>query len=145
MLENIQLIMFLMGILGCSVIANIIAGIQLNVNEIGMNFSWKKLKEGILRAIFITIIVLLLTIVVSYLPEILNKANVTIVSEEVIDLISILAIVLIIVSAIVKYFKDTLDKLRTILNLTKDDIIDLKYEKMSNDDKELNELQEKKN
>lgn len=144
MLENMQLIIFLMSILGCSVVANIIAGIQLNVNEIEMKFDKKILFKGILRAIFISIVVLLLTVVVSYLPEVLNNANITIVSEEATDLMSILAIVIIIVSAIIKYFKDALDKLKIILNLTEDKLIDLKYEKKATDHKDRSEIEEEK-
>jgi len=80
--------------------------------------------NSFIRAIATGVVLLLLTIIISFLPDVLEKANISIMNgmEEV---ISLLTIVTLLISAIIKYFTDTINKLRTIFNLSEEEEVEL--------------------
>ena len=130
--DNLELICNLLIILGASVLADILSGLQLHIKEAGIKFCWKKLGNDIFRALMIAITLVLLTIVVSFLPSILEKTNITMVGDDAINSVSIIIIAVILVSAIIKYFTDALSKVKTILNLKQDNLIQLRYNNNNN-------------
>jgi len=123
-LENIHLISILFLLYLGSYLAEVIAGIELNVSFLQQKFDLKKMLNSFIRAIATGVVLLLLTIIISFLPDVLEKANISIMNgmEEV---ISLLTIVTLLISAIIKYFTDTINKLRTIFNLSEEEEVEL--------------------
>ncbi len=140
MIENIKLVTTLLILFGCSWSANSIFGILLNVNIIGYDFDIKKILNSLVKAILLVFGLLLMTSVISYLPTLLKNQNVVMVDNAFVEWTSMLGILTIFISGIYKYLGQALSKIKLILGLTEDDIIELKYEHLSNDNKELEEL-----
>lgn len=140
MIENIKLVTTLLILFGCSWGANSIFGILLNVNIIGYDFDIKKILNSLAKAIMLCFGLLLMTSVISYLPTLLQNQNVVMVDNNFSQWASMIGILTIFISGIYKYLGQALGKIKLILGLTEDDIIELKYEHLSNDNKELEEL-----
>lgn len=142
MIENIKLVTTLLILFGCSWGANSIFGILLNVNIIGYDFDIKKILNSLAKAIMLCFGLLLMTSVISYLPTLLKNQNVVMVDNSFSQWASMIGILTIFASGIYKYLGQALSKIKLILGLTQDDIIELKYEHLSNDNKELEELRD---
>lgn len=140
MIENIKLVTTLLILFSCSWGANSIFGILLNVNIIGYDFDIKKILNSLIKAIMLCFGLLLMTSVISYLPTLLKNQNVVMVDNNFSQWASMIGILTIFASGIYKYLGQALGKIKLILGLTEDDIIELKYEHLSNDNKELEEL-----
>jgi hypothetical protein len=123
-LDNLILIGCLYLILGVSVLADVFAGIQLNVNTLGLRFSKKKLFGGLNKAIQVAIILFLLIIPITFIPFILDMAKVEL-PKSISDYVSIYLIFGLLLSASVKYFKEAFKKLTKILNITEEEKIAL--------------------
>jgi cytochrome bd-type quinol oxidase subunit 2 len=140
MIENIKLVTTLLILFGCSWGANSIFGILLNVNIIGYDFDIKKMLNSLAKAIMLCCGLLLMTSVISYLPTLLKNQNVVMVDNDFSKWASMIGILTIFINGIYKYLGQAVGKIKLILGLTEDDIIELKYEHLSNDNKELEEL-----
>ena len=137
MIENIKLIYILIGLYACGWLSNSIFGILLNVKEIGMKFDIKLLLNSLVKAILLLTGTTLTVVGISYLPEILANQDIVLVHNNLIENVSLLAIIGIFVSAIYKYLGQAIDKLKTILTLTEIDLIELKYEQLADDDDDV--------
>lgn len=103
-------------------LANILGGIYFNVKTLGFNFDWNKLGTGVLKAIIIAVMLFLMVIPVTFIPGILDWAKIEI-PEKVKETISIFILSGILLGASVKYWKDAVNKLLKILNITEEEKI----------------------
>lgn len=137
MKESIKLIYILMSLYACGWFSNVIFGILLNVKEIGIKFDIKLIINSLIKAFLLLIGTTLTVIGISYLPQILTNQNIILVKDNLIENVSLLTIIGVFTSAIYKYLGQAIDKLKTLLTLTEEELIDLKYEKLANDDDDV--------
>lgn len=57
-------------LLGLSVIGNILGGVYVNINLSKLNFDWKKLVTGIIKALCISFMFLILAFIVESIPNV---------------------------------------------------------------------------
>lgn len=114
LLNNLQLIIILLSAYLISLGINTLLGIYYNVREIKEEFSKEKLLNGLARGGIILISGILITIVVSLLPEILKQFGIT-AENELFENISIVAIAGVLISTIATYLADAAKKFYAIL------------------------------
>lgn len=120
LLHNLQFIGFLLAMYIFAWGANTILGIFRSVASVKEAFSWQKLGNGAAKAGIIALATVLLTAVVSLLPSALEAGGIT-VESTVLDGISVAAIATLFITAIVRYAKDAIIKLTSILSGGKND------------------------
>lgn len=115
LLQNIELISILIFAYLVALGTNTLLGIYYNINALKESFQKEKLFTGLIRGGIILISGLLITTVISLLPEILNLFHIT-ASEDLFENISIIAMATVLASTIVHYLTDAMKKFYTILN-----------------------------
>ena len=123
MIHDILIVMALFGLYILSVAVNTIFGILQNVQAFKLEFDKEKMKNGTLKSFMLLTGLLMLTIILFYVPTVLNGAGL---HYEASESICNLAIYGLIGSAIYKYSKDALEKMKTIFSLTETELKQMK-------------------
>lgn len=114
LLENLQLIGVLILMYVGSLGANTLLGLYNNINNLKENFSKEKLLNGIIRGGIVLIGSLVITVIISLLPDVLKALGVQ-TEANLLDGVSIVAIAGVLASMIVRYLKDAVSKFYSIL------------------------------
>lgn len=109
MINDLITTTYMLGLLAIVIMINTILGIIIANKK--LEFNWKKLGEGILKAFVIMICVLLFCVCIELVPIVLNRVNITIPE----DLITVLQIILVTLTAFTKYAKDCFEKFQIII------------------------------
>lgn len=115
LLKNIQLITILILAYLGSLGINTLLGVYYNLKTVKEQFSKQKLFAGLLRGGIVLLGGLAITVVISLLPAILENFGVE-AESGLFENISIVAMAGILVSTIIRYLKDALQKFYAILN-----------------------------
>jgi len=114
LINNLQLIIILLAAYLISLGINTLLGIYYNVKQIKEEFSKEKLLNGLARGGIILVGGVLITVVVSLLPEILKQFGIS-APDNLFEDLSIVAIAGVLVSSIATYLNDALRKFYSIL------------------------------
>lgn len=114
LLENLQLIGVLILMYVGSLGANTLLGLYNNINNLKENFSKEKLLNGIIRGGIVLVGSLVITVIISLLPDVLKALGVQ-TEANLLDGVSIVAIAGVLASMIVRYLKDAVSKFYSIL------------------------------
>lgn len=69
-------ILTLLLLLGLAVVGNIMGGIYININLNNVEFDWKKLVTGLIKALCVTTMFLVLSIIVMQIPSVTESIGV---------------------------------------------------------------------
>lgn len=111
MINNLLTVSYMMILLGIVIVINTVLG-TLEANK-KQEFNFKKLLNGIFKAIIITFCVLLMSLSLELLPFVLGRINIEIPS----DFINVLEIILTTLTAYRKYALDCFDKFKKLLHV----------------------------
>lgn len=111
MIENLMTVFYMMIMLGIVIVCNTVLGIVM-ANK-SQKFDIKKLFNGIGKAILITLCILLFCVTLELVPAILGRLGI----EVPQDIITLVEVVLITLTAYKKYAVDVIDKFKTILEI----------------------------
>lgn len=114
LLNNLQLIGILILMYVGAAGANILLGMYNNISNLKEGFSKEKLLTGLARCGIVLVGSLLITVIISLLPDILKALGVQ-TDANLFDGISIVAIAGVLSSMIVRYLKDAVSKFYSIL------------------------------
>lgn len=114
LLNNLELIGILILMYVGAAGANILLGMYNNINNLKERFSKEKLIAGLTRCGIVLVGSLLITVIISLLPDILKALGVQ-TDANLFDGISIVAIAGVLSSMIVRYLKDAVSKFYSIL------------------------------
>lgn len=114
LLDNLQLIGVLILMYVGSLGANTLLGLYNNINNLKENFSKEKLLNGIIRGGIVLVGSLVITVIISLLPDVLKALGVQ-TEANLLDGVSIVAIAGVLSSMIVRYLKDAVSKFYSIL------------------------------
>lgn len=114
LLDNLQLIGVLILMYVGSLGANTLLGLYNNINNLKENFSKEKLLNGIIRGGIVLVGSLVITVIISLLPDVLKALGVQ-TEANLLDGVSIVAIAGVLASMIVRYLKDAVSKFYSIL------------------------------
>ncbi len=115
LLQNIELVTILIVAYLMALGTNTLLGIYYNLKSLKENFSKEKLITGLIRGGIILISALLITTIISLLPEILNLFGIT-APEELFENVSVIAMATVLTSTVVRYLTDAFKKFYAILN-----------------------------
>lgn len=121
LLSNLQLIGILILMYVGSLGANTLLGMYNNINNLKESFSKEKLLNGIARGGIVLIGSLVITVIISLLPDVLKALGVQ-TEANLLDSVSIVAIAGVLASMIVRYLKDAVSKFYSILYGKSDEI-----------------------
>lgn len=111
MLNNLITTIYMLGLLAIVIIINTVLGVVIANKKI--EFSWQKLFKGILKSLVITLCILLFCVSIELMPIVLLRVNIQIPD----DLVTVLQIMLVTLTAYKKYATDCFEKFKTILNV----------------------------
>lgn len=111
---NLLLILILTLMYLGSLVANTILGIYNNTSNLKETFSKEKLLNGLLKGLIILVGAMLITIIISLLPEVLTAFGIS-ASSTIVEPISVAAMAGVLGSTVMKYAVDAVKKLYTIL------------------------------
>lgn len=111
MINNLLTISMLLGVLGVLQITNIVLGAVVGSQK--TKFSWKKIFKGMLKAFLFCLCFLSYCFCLEVLPLILIRIEITVPN----DVITVLEIIGITLTAYKKYTKDCYEKLQIILGV----------------------------
>ena len=114
LLNNLELIGILILMYVGAAGANILLGMYNNISNLKERFSKEKLIAGLTRCGIVLVGSLLITVIISLLPDILKALGVQ-TDANLFDGISIVAIAGVLSSMIVRYLKDAVSKFYSIL------------------------------
>ena len=114
LLNNLELIGILILMYVGAAGANILLGMYNNISNLKERFSKEKLIAGLTRCVIVLVGSLLITVIISLLPDILKALGVQ-TDANLFDGISIVAIAGVLSSMIVRYLKDAVSKFYSIL------------------------------
>lgn len=123
MLNNLQLMGILIAMYVGAFGANTLLGVYSNLAQAKEQFSKEKLIQGLIRGVIVLVGSLLITVIISLLPDTLTALGVS-VEEGMLEGISMVAIAGVMVSAILRYLKDAMNKFYGILYKEKEDKIE---------------------
>lgn len=112
--SNLLLILILTLMYLGSLIANTILGIYNNTSNLKETFSKEKLLNGLLKGLIILVGAMLITVIISLLPEVLTAFGIS-ASSAIVESISVAAMAGVLGSTVMKYAVDAVKKLYTIL------------------------------
>ena len=112
--SNLLLILILTLMYLGSLIANTILGIYNNTSNLKETFSKEKLLNGLLKGLIILVGAMLITVIISLLPEVLTAFGIS-ASSTIVESISVAAMAGVLGSTVMKYAVDAVKKLYTIL------------------------------
>lgn len=110
MINDILTLLYMMGILGISILVNTILGTVIAKRNFKFNKS--KLKSGLIKSITVCMSIIAFCFTLELLPYILSRVNIEL-PEEVITTIELLTIFL---TSYTKYAKDIFEKIKLLLN-----------------------------
>lgn len=120
-IQTLQIMGWLGVIFGILVTTNVTAGTIVNIWAKKESFSWKKMLQGILKALVFYISCVALGVAFTMLPFINDMitlaSGASLLSEEMLDTLSNVAILSIIISAIVTQAKKALESVLKLSNL----------------------------
>ena len=110
MINNLITTTYMLGLLAIVMGINTILGIV--IANAKLEFDWKVLWKGISRALIILVCVLLFCLCIELMPIVLIRVGI----EVPKDLITVLEIILITLTAFTKYASDCFEKFKKIIN-----------------------------
>lgn len=110
MIENLMTTLYMLILLGVVMTINTILGVVLANTK--MEFDKKKLLKGIGKAIIVLICILLFCICIELVPMVLTRVGIEVPS----DLVTVLEIILVTLTAFTKYATDCFEKFKKIIN-----------------------------
>ena len=116
LIDNLMLIGVLAIMYLVSVFINTVLGMYSNVAEMKQSFSWEKVRSGLSRAAILLVGALVITALITLLPEILAIFGIT-AETAIIESISVIAMATVMGSAILRYLKDAVTKFFNILGV----------------------------
>ena len=120
LLPNLQIIGILLVAYAAALGVNTILGIYYNIDVIKQQFSWKKFWSGIIRGGILLVAAALITVILSCLPSMLESFGIT-ASNSLFEGLSIGAIATVMLSCIIYYLKDAINKFYNILQGKKEE------------------------
>lgn len=111
MINNLVTITYLMCILAIAIIVNTVLGCVMANKK--SKFSWKKLFSGIGKSLIIAICLLAFCTTLELIPATLSRIGISIPD----DIITVIEIALMLLTAYKKYVTDCIDKFKTILDI----------------------------
>lgn len=123
LLNNLQLMGILIAMYVGAFGANTLLGIYSNLAQAKEQFSKEKLVQGLIRGAIVLVGSLLITVIISLLPDTLTALGIS-VEEGMLEGISMVAIAGVMVSTILRYLKDAMSKFYGILYKEKEDKIE---------------------
>lgn len=125
--DNLILVGLMTGLYFLFAFSNIMLGLYLNVKKNAESFELSRLWNGVLKSLALATGLITLTVGVSIVPVIFNKAGIIVISEDVMSGISVLAVITIIAYGVIEYASQCVLKVQDIFNKNpKSDIIDNK-------------------
>ena len=100
---------YMLGLLAIVIVINTILGVIIANTK--LEFSWKKFWKGIGKALVILLCVLAFCVCIELVPIVLARVNI----EVPEDLITVLQIILVTLTAFTKYAKDCFEKFQIII------------------------------
>lgn len=121
LMKNLQLIGILILMYVGSLGANVLLGMYKNINTLKEAFSKEKLLTGLARGGIVLVGSLIITVIISLLPDVLKALGVE-TEANLLDGVSIVAIAGVMASMVVRYLKDAISKFYSILYGKADEI-----------------------
>lgn len=121
--SNVMVIGALVGMFVLAWLANFCFSLFYNLTEVQENFDKTKCVQGIVKAIAIGLGLVLVTIVISALPQLLVGIGIDI-PESVSEFCSMSVILIPFASAIIYYVKDAVSTFINILGINKSELLD---------------------
>ena len=118
--QNLQLIGILILTYLGSLGVNTLLGIYYNIKTVKEQFSWRKFFSGLIRGGIILLGGLVITAIISLLPVVLQGFGVS-ADNQLFENVSVIAMAGVLVSTIVRYLKDALQKFYNILGNKKEE------------------------
>lgn len=115
LLQNLQLIGILILTYLGSLGVNTLLGIYYNLSTVKEQFSKTKLFKGLIRGAITLVGGLVITAIISLLPEILKGFGIS-ADNQLFENVSVVAMAGILVTTIIRYLKDALEKFYAILS-----------------------------
>lgn len=116
LLYNMEMIGCIMILLVMAFSANTILGTAKS-SIVHKNFNWKVLLRGFIKGIMILLGIFLVTSVVSMVPPIFEMFDITIINSEVLQSISIVAVLIPIVYALIYYIQGAIEKIAILFDV----------------------------
>lgn len=110
-MENILTIIYMMSILGISIVTDILLGTVIGAKK--AKFKPKKFFSGIGKGVLITLCMVLICATLELVPIVLARVNIEVPS----DLITVVELVTIGLTAYKKYITDCIEKIKNILGI----------------------------
>lgn len=118
--QNLQLIGILILTYLGSLGVNTLLGIYYNIKTVKEQFSWRKFFSGLIRGGIILLGGLVITAIISLLPVVLQGFGIS-ADNQLFENVSVIAMAGVLVSTIVRYLKDALQKFYNILGNKKEE------------------------
>ena len=118
--QNLQLIGILILTYLGSLGVNTLLGIYYNIKTVKEQFSWRKFFSGLIRGGIILLGGLIITAIISLLPVVLQGFGIS-ADNQLFENVSVIAMAGVLVSTIVRYLKDALQKFYNILGNKKEE------------------------
>lgn len=111
MIKNLVTIIYMLIMLGIVIITNTVLGVMLANKK--SKFSWEKLFKGLLKSLIIALCVLSFCMTLELVPIILARINIDVPT----DVVTVMEIVMITLTAYKKYVTDCIEKFKVILKI----------------------------
>lgn len=115
MINDILTLIYMMAILGTSIIVNTVLGVVIAKRE--LKFDKNLLKSGLLKSIIVCVSIIAFCFTLELLPCILLRVNILIPTE----IITVIELSTIFVTAYTKYSKDIFEKIKLLLDSKESD------------------------
>ena len=109
MINDLLTTTYMLGLLAIVIMINTILGVIIANTK--LEFNWKKFWKGIGKALIILICVLSFCVCIDLIPIVLARVNIAIPE----DLVTVLQIILVTLTAFTKYAKDCFEKFQIII------------------------------
>ncbi len=109
MINDLITTTYMLGLLAIVIIINTVLGVIIANTK--LEFNWKKFWKGIGKALIILICVLAFCVCIDLIPVVLARVNIAIPE----DLVTVLQIILVTLTAFTKYAKDCFEKFQIII------------------------------
>lgn len=111
MLNNLITTAYMLGLLAIVIIINTVLGVVIANKKV--QFSWTKLINGLAKSLVIVLCILLFCISLELVPIVLLRVDIQVPD----DLVTVLEIILVTLTAYKKYATDCFEKFKTILKI----------------------------
>ena len=113
--QNFVIVMSFFGVFVLCVLADIMAKMFYNVNNLHEEFSWQRLFTGLIRMLCVCVSSAILSFVISLVPSLIPMVGIAL-SDEIVSLFSVATVAGVYLGGIVKYFRSAFETVSKIIN-----------------------------